>query len=266
MMNSHLRNCIILGSGRSGTSMAAGILGAAGYFMGDHVYPPNPTNPKGMFEDRDINALNEDILSIALPEGGEHPDVDHPRRWQRWLARIPLDADLSATGVIEEGISRLVIREPFCFKDPRFSYSLPVWRPFLKDAVYVCVFRDPASTVESMLRQARKVRHLEGFQISAADAFAVWTMMYRHILERHSRSGAWLFLDYESLLCSDGLQRLRGFTGACVDATFPERHLRHAYGHEITGIPEEALDIHRRLCERAGRESRPGLSPPTSDD
>jgi hypothetical protein len=46
------RNCLILGSGRSGTSLAAGILAQAGYFMGDELWPVNIGNPKGQFEDR----------------------------------------------------------------------------------------------------------------------------------------------------------------------------------------------------------------------
>ena len=45
------RNCLILGSGRSGTSMAAGILARAGYFMGAELWPADIGNPKGYFED-----------------------------------------------------------------------------------------------------------------------------------------------------------------------------------------------------------------------
>ena len=50
-----VKNCLILGSGRSGTSMIAGILHKAGYFMGDNLYPPRSANPKGFFENWEIN-------------------------------------------------------------------------------------------------------------------------------------------------------------------------------------------------------------------
>ncbi|NIM13858.1 MAG: sulfotransferase family protein, partial [Candidatus Aminicenantes bacterium] len=54
-----MKNCLILGSGRSGTSMIAGILHKAGYFMGDNLYPPRSANPKGFFENWEINEINE---------------------------------------------------------------------------------------------------------------------------------------------------------------------------------------------------------------
>src|ERR1700726_1587163 len=62
-----MRNCIILGCGRSGTSLASGLLAGSGYFMGDHLYPPSEGNPKGYFEDQDVNAINEDLLEPVIP-------------------------------------------------------------------------------------------------------------------------------------------------------------------------------------------------------
>lgn len=44
-------NIIILGSGRSGTSMMAGTLAKAGYFMGERLLPRNNANPKGFSND-----------------------------------------------------------------------------------------------------------------------------------------------------------------------------------------------------------------------
>lgn len=43
-----MRICIILGSGRSGTSMLAGSLAAAGYFMGEHLYPGAAEKPQAI--------------------------------------------------------------------------------------------------------------------------------------------------------------------------------------------------------------------------
>jgi hypothetical protein len=63
-----MRNCIILGSGRCGTSMAAGCLAKAGYFMGEQLLPPRSANPKGLFEDEEINDINEQILAAYCPE------------------------------------------------------------------------------------------------------------------------------------------------------------------------------------------------------
>ena len=60
-----MRNIIILGSGRSGTSMLAGCLSTSGYFMGDNLYKKRESNPKGFFENKEINTINEDILSLV---------------------------------------------------------------------------------------------------------------------------------------------------------------------------------------------------------
>jgi hypothetical protein len=45
-----MKTCIILGSGQSGTSMVAGTLAGAGYFMGERLYRPRESNPRGFLE------------------------------------------------------------------------------------------------------------------------------------------------------------------------------------------------------------------------
>ena len=42
-----MRNCLILGCGRSGTSMLAVSLASDGYYMGGKLYPERTANPKG---------------------------------------------------------------------------------------------------------------------------------------------------------------------------------------------------------------------------
>jgi hypothetical protein len=61
--NSTQRNLFILGSGRSGTSMVAGLFRNAGYFMGDKLHEPRHSNPLGFFEDAAVNNINESILA-----------------------------------------------------------------------------------------------------------------------------------------------------------------------------------------------------------
>ena len=151
-----MRNCIILGSGRSGTSMVAGVVRKSGYFMGQRLNPGNETNPKGQFEDPEINRINEELLSQVTPS--RPPGVigklffrTRPVLGQRWLARLPLEASIPSPSYLKKRIEVLTKREPFCFKDPRFSYTLPAWKPFLKNVVLICVFRHPGSVVTSIL-------------------------------------------------------------------------------------------------------------------
>jgi Uncharacterized protein conserved in bacteria len=81
-----MRNCLILGSGRSGTSMVAGTLASAGYFIGDNLYPRLASNPKGFFEDPEINAINEDLLARILPK----PFFDNTCGCRRWMPKHAL--------------------------------------------------------------------------------------------------------------------------------------------------------------------------------
>ena len=46
--------------------MVAGVLSSYGYFMGDSLNPPNETNSKGQFEDREVNQINEAPLANAF--------------------------------------------------------------------------------------------------------------------------------------------------------------------------------------------------------
>ena len=248
-----MNNCIILGSGRSGTSMVAGVLAKAGYFMGDQLYPANPMNPKGMFEDGMINGCNEELLTQILPEtpADQINDMRHARQGQRWLCLLRPDEQPIATTTSTATIQELTRRQPFCFKDPRFSYTLPVWRPYLADPVFLCVFRDPSSTIRSILRQITKAAHLKTFTMSAADACTVWTAMYQRILAQHCQTGTWLFLHYEQVLTDAGLKRISALTGAMVDQAFPETALRTAFPDDSITIPAETRAVYQELCRKA---------------
>ena len=57
-----MRNCLVMGFGRSGTSLMAGILLNSGYYLGDDLYPARESNPTGFFENSFINGINEQIL------------------------------------------------------------------------------------------------------------------------------------------------------------------------------------------------------------
>ena len=74
-----MRNCIILGSGRSGTSMVAGSVAGAGYHMGDQLHAARISNPKGFFESSEINDINEALLAPSMGE------VSRLGSGQRWL-------------------------------------------------------------------------------------------------------------------------------------------------------------------------------------
>lgn len=267
---STMRNCIILGSGRSGTSMLAGTLARAGYFMGDDLYPPRDSNPKGFFEDPVINGINEQILE-SLDYPTTHPvktklaafaaslgttrlasglRTDYPLTYgQRWLERVPLKTTIPSPPDAVTEIKMAVQREPFCFKDPRFSYTLPVWRPYLKNTVFLCIFRHPAETAISIVKECSVMEYLQGAVMSFEIGIKIWTLMYQHILSNHRHQGQWMFIHYSQMMTDDTLDKLEAFTGAPVDRSFPDKSLRRSFSD--CKIPTSSKRVYRELCRLA---------------
>jgi hypothetical protein len=56
-------------------------------------------------------------------------------------------------------------RRPYLFKDPRFSCTLATWMPFLAaETTFLCVFREPIRTMNSIMRIVRDERYPLGHQ------------------------------------------------------------------------------------------------------
>src|SRR5262249_55194450 len=153
-----MKNCIVLGAGRSGTSTASGLLHGAGYYLGEQLYPGDVGNPRGYFEDAEVNDINEALLEpLTVPpipgRLGRLLFPAQPTEGQRWLARLPLRVTTRATPALEARIIALTRKWPYCIKDPRLCYTLPSWMPLLGEVVLICMFRDPSDTVTSILKE-----------------------------------------------------------------------------------------------------------------
>ena len=249
-----LKNVLILGSGRSGTSMIAGMLSNSGFYMGGNLYGARPINPKGIFESWEINGINEELLSGVTPK--RPPFLgwffrDRPILGQRWLSRIPVNTQIVSTASINQRIEEVTKKVPFCYKDPRFSYTLPVWKPFLRNTVFLCVFRDPRVAVRSILDVCKASSYLHNFYINEKLAAEVWSLMYQHILDVHRHSGDWLFIHYNQAFTEKGLDRLSTFLNAEVDRSFPDRSLDRS--KSVGAVPpQDVKKIYQDLCDLAG--------------
>lgn len=243
-----------MGSGRSGTSMVAGMLAKADYFFGDNLYQARDSNPKGFFEDPEINDINETILSQVTsrrpPLIGKFILKSIPTYGQRWLSRIPLNTTFSSNEAIKKRISLAASRVPFCYKDPRFSYTLDVWRPFLQNVVYICVFRHPAITVQSIIKEVKTAKYLKNFRISFHAALKVWTQIYLHILEKHINQGSWLFVHYEQGFHKEINKKLEKMLNVKIDHSFPDRSLKRTKSYyKIRN--QKIIRVYNRLCQLA---------------
>ena len=253
-----MKNIIIMGSGRSGTSMVAGCFANSGYFMGDDLWNACESNPKGFFEDREINEINEDLIKPYIPKRfyflGKVFFQHRPVKWQRWLACLPPDFKAAYCPVVSERIRKIVRRQPYCFKDPRFSYTLSVWNFFLENTVFICVFRDPGSTAHSINKECLNRWYLAnpktGIKISTKQALKIWAHMYLPILLTYRHRGDWLFLHYNQVLTGKGMDQLEEFTGVMIDRSFPSPNLKRS--KSIEGVPVSYMRIYKELCDLAG--------------
>ena len=117
------RNCFILGCGRSGTSCLAGcITSNGGYNIGGKGHTGNQGNPRGYFETKEVNNINDTMLfedkRSILTEGSRHG----------WLTRFPINESPQVLPDTMHRIKAVTEKRPFCLKDPRFSYTLTVWQ------------------------------------------------------------------------------------------------------------------------------------------
>lgn len=257
-----MKNCLIMGSGRSGTSMVAGMLYDAGYYMGEDLYPPRHSNPKGFFENAEINGINERILekygrkiSHFLFKRTKNNTIYRPGYGQRWLLSLPVRKNVKFFDRdIEMRIKRALSRNPFAYKDPRFCYTLQVWENFLKPAVvYICIFREPHATVESILKECRSVDYLKNFTINKRNAYNVWINMYSHILVKQLKSiNRFVFVHYNQVYDGSALKRLSGYLGVSLSLDFVDKGLKRSTGNPGEEIPLKAQQIYAELCRMAG--------------
>lgn len=233
--------------------MLAGVLARAGYYMGSHIWPARDANPKGFFEDREVNYINERLLAGVTPRrpGGILHGVfrTRPTQWQRWLTVVAPGTQIQPRHDTAARIGREVEQVPFCLKDPRFCYTLPAWRPFLGEAAFLCIFRSPSETVASILKDCREAEYLQDLRVTRSRAFAIWTAMYRNVLEVHRTDGDWLFLHYDQVLDGSAAPQVEALLDVRGDWGFPERRLRRSA--PAGRSTRESERIYLELCRLA---------------
>jgi hypothetical protein len=240
--------------------MLGGIFHHAGYFMGDALYEGNPSNPKGFFENGLVNDTNELILApynkrflpyylykfLRIPK-------PNPKRRQQWLYSTPPDREISfCNNIIKSNILSLTQRSSFCYKDPRFSYTLPVWSPYFSpDTRFICVFRRPNVTVESILKECSTRDYLRSLFIDAEYAYSVYINIYSHIFKNMVGSEErFFFVHYEQILSGEFTASLSEFVNAPLSAAFADKALKRSKSSRH--IPKKALTVYTTLCQLAG--------------
>lgn len=164
---------IVAGMHRSGTSLVASWLHAAGVDMGRRLLAANAANPHGYFEDEEILDLQRRMLASAVPPGEDgHAD------WG-WTESERLDrasfADYRAAAV--RLLAARADARPWGFKDPRSSLALEFWLDLLPGARFLLLYRLPWEVADSMQRLGA-----ETFLRRPDYAYRIWAFYNRHLL------------------------------------------------------------------------------------
>ncbi len=198
---------IILGQ-RSGTSMVTRMLQLCGVDLGDEadLGGPNAANREGYWEHLELQALNDRVLGV-LGASWDHPpapDAD----WTSPALR-PFHDEAAAF------VASFAGREPWGFKDPRTSLTLPFWQPHVPDARYVLSVRHPLDVARSLDTF---------FGTGMAEGLALWTAYQQSVLT-WTRTASRHIVWYDAVL-SDPLAELTRLVAALAlpaDRTTIER-------------------------------------------
>jgi hypothetical protein len=241
--------------------MTASLFAAAGYFMGDDQMPAARGNERGFHESREVIRINEALLDQVIPMRPADPIRWRIYRWrpdrpnQRWVARprrtnyeLEVSADLASR-------MRDQLRSPFCLKDPRFCWTLPAWQQVLHEPVFVCVFRHPAETVQSIikLREPRLSDHM----VRPRRLLRVWRQMYENVLRwADGDTSDWMFIEYDQALHDPAvLMRVRDVVQAPLNPELADASLRSV--NERPEVPAQCQRIYAELLRRSVVRAEP---------
>jgi len=141
MKKNNFKTIIVLGMGRSGTSMVAGILNKLGVNMGEKMLGKAPSNPLGHFEDEDFYNLNKKILKSA--EGSWR---NPPTEKSILIKKDKFKKDIIAL-INKKG------RKIWGWKDPRTSLTIQLYLPYLHNPYFIVCHRHAKAVAESLLKR-----------------------------------------------------------------------------------------------------------------
>jgi len=238
---------------RSGTSFVTHLMQRGGLYLGDDsdLLPPGPDNPDGYFEHRRFYALNERLLRRF---GGDWDLVPRlPTGWAQAPGLAPLRDE--AQRLCQE----LALHEPWGWKDPRNSLTLPFWLTSMPSLKIVVCIRNPLEVAVSLNRR-NNISYEFGLQL--------WRTYTEHIMQAVNGRD-YLVVHYEACLANpvDELERLAEFGGISLPeqararaASIASDRMRHSSFtmRQLveSRIPACTIALYQQLCDESGWDVR----------
>lgn len=244
------RAVLVLGMHRSGTSVLSRALIALGVDFGGSFVDVKPDNPKGFFEDKDVNELNVSFLQAA---GCHWYSLVLP---QSYPSETETDFKKQAAALIKKKFASSPL---WGLKDPRITRLSGLWESVISEinasAYYVLATRNPLSVADSLAKRD---------DIPRAQALALWMLHQINGLQAIIRNRG-LIIDYDLMMNqpSNELKRLALFLEKDIDEEnknnfeddFLDQGLRHSY--HTNALPSDSpltkacLSFHYKLVELA---------------
>jgi hypothetical protein len=140
---------VVLGVGRSGTSLLMQILASLGVGGSKEMMPPNASNPEGFHED--INVVN--VHKQLYKDLNASPIIPLTQNWMN--EKVTKQALVRLKEITSNELERN--KGVWCFKDPRTSTFLPLWIKLFNQLKIVPKFifavRKPSSVIQSFKSQ-----------------------------------------------------------------------------------------------------------------
>lgn len=154
-MSDKTKTIVVLGVGRGGTSLAAGLLKLFGVDMGPTIHPTK-FNPKGSFEDEDFVEMNKKILN--------NPNSDFSSEVENLIQTKSKDKIF------------------WGWKVPSTVLTIKHYLPYLPNPYFVIVLRNPIDNALSMVKYSRENRVDFPHPISFIEALRRVCQTYERIL------------------------------------------------------------------------------------
>ena len=259
-MSNYYPPVIIIGMHRSGTSLLARMLQECGVFMG----AKRNRHDEALF----FFKRNQHIFRLA------HADWDNPGPVKYLLDCQEMRAELTASlraGMTSFGTTEYLgltkymkfggltsIVHPWGWKDPKNSYTLPIWLDIFDAAKVIHIYRNGVDVVYSLWkREKNRLNRLANPLLSCRcmsleGAFALWAE-YEHMnlsVTEDLPDDRVLRLRYENLLANplDHLDRIARFLQISFDPTIRDRLAQDIHpGRAHAFLRNEEL---RRFYER----------------
>jgi GT2 family glycosyltransferase len=227
---------VVLGMHRSGTSVITRGLQVMGVGLGDRMMLPiEGDNPKGFWEDIDLNALNIEMLNTINSD------------WCHVASIEPIDVEilcklgylLRAVELLRQKVGSAPV---FGFKDPRVAKLLPFWKEIFShcqfDVSYLLVIRHPLSVVKSLAKRNG---------IEAEHSYLLWL---GHVITSLTGTAGdkRVLVDYDRLMQSPDreLMRVAKCTGLKIDPvelqSYKSEFLDQGLRHTVYGLNDLLLD------------------------